>query len=269
MRARVPALDFGRSLPHWANNREFSQIFNAGSTSPSQIEPYLNKVMRRVRERLGPQHAELSRDIDVFIEQETQHYTFHNKFNAVVVKAGYPKIREYEARLRGDYKRFLEKKSLRFNCAYAEGFESMGLVYGRFYLEMIDDMLAGADPEVAGLWRWHFAEEYEHRNVAFQVLRAMGGGYFWRVYGLVYAVLHLGKYSKEVAAYLLEVDRANLDKTALAESKAREVAYRKRLSKFIITGLLPVLSPFYNPMSKVAPRGVQEVLEAAETRLAA
>lgn len=40
-----------------------------------------------------------------------------------------------------------------------------------------DAILAGADPDLAALWRWHAAEESEHKAVAFDVYQAVGGTY--------------------------------------------------------------------------------------------
>ena len=38
-----------------------------------------------------------------------------------------------------------------------------------------DDLLDGADPAIAELWRWHGIEETEHKAVAFDVFLAVGG----------------------------------------------------------------------------------------------
>jgi len=38
-----------------------------------------------------------------------------------------------------------------------------------------DDVLHGANPAIAELWRWHGVEETEHKAVAFDVFLAVGG----------------------------------------------------------------------------------------------
>ena len=43
-----------------------------------------------------------------------------------------------------------------------------------------DQVRADMDPSVRGLWVWHALEESEHKAVAFDVYRAVGGGYLVR-----------------------------------------------------------------------------------------
>ena len=49
------------------------------------------------------------------------------------------------------------------------------------YLLARDEPLAGADPRMALLWRWHASEESEHRSTAFELYRALGGNEEWRL----------------------------------------------------------------------------------------
>lgn len=48
---------------------------------------------------------------------------------------------------------------------------------------------ANADPKMQTLWRWHAAEETEHRAVAFDLYVALGGNYAWRIRWYFYALL--------------------------------------------------------------------------------
>jgi predicted metal-dependent hydrolase len=50
-------------------------------------------------------------------------------------------------------------------------------------------LLAGADPEMAALWRWHAAEENEHKAVAFDVYQRAGGTYLERTATMVAATV--------------------------------------------------------------------------------
>jgi hypothetical protein len=62
-------------------------------------------------------------------------------------------IKRIEADIEADYQRFTKSKSLKFNLAYAEGFEAMTLAMA----------LSSFDQG----FEWHLAEEVEHRMVTF------------------------------------------------------------------------------------------------------
>ncbi len=46
--------------------------------------------------------------------------------------------------------------------------------------------LEGADENLRTVWSWHAAEETEHRAVAFDLYRAVGGNHAWRVRWLLF-----------------------------------------------------------------------------------
>ena len=50
-------------------------------------------------------------------------------------------------------------------------------------------LLEGAHPTMAALWRWHAAEENEHKAVAFDVYKATGGSYFVRASMMIFMTL--------------------------------------------------------------------------------
>jgi uncharacterized protein len=258
MIVRNPRLSFEEALPHWASNHAFAQISNAGSTSLPYVETYLNKVVARAA--LVIADAALKQDIALFSAQEGNHYRQHRLFNKLLY-GRYPELQALESVLGRDYERMLAELSLQANAAYCEGFECLGIIHAEFFFERIDDLLAGADPRLVKLWKWHLAEEFEHRTVCYDVLRALGGGYLTRLRGFLRALRHLDRYGRSVSGYLLAVDRAPMSAAERAESVRLERRYRGRFLLFALPRLLYVLSPLYDPRAKRAPRGAAELLE--------
>jgi predicted metal-dependent hydrolase len=262
MKARRPKIDFEKALPHWSWHREFAQAFNAASTSLPHLEPYLNKIVRQARDQLSPDNVELIEAARVFMQQEANHYKLHQQYNDTLYRAGYTGLLEHEAGLQADFDRFLHKKSLRFNIAYAEGFESLGIIYAKFFFERIDDLLDGADAAVALLWKWHLAEEFEHRRVCHGLYQALFGGYWSRIYGLLYAFFHLGDYGRKTTQYLIGVDRARMSLKERLGSRWRGFRYQLRLMAFALPRTLAIASPRYDPSRRPEPKGVDALLQS-------
>lgn len=268
MIARKPRIDFGDALPHWAGgNIEFAQALNAGSTTLPHLEPYLNKVMDMAAAKLSD-NPELVRDIKWFKAQEGNHYREHKLFNKAL-SARYPGLRKYEEELACDFQSFLASRSLRYNIAYSEGFESTGIVYAEFFFEHIDDLLVDADPRLIKLWRWHLAEEVEHRCVCHDAYAALYGNYFYRLYGFFASFFHIGGYVKKVTEHLLEVDRATMSPEDVRQSRKKAVAYRRRFLKFAIPRLARIFSPFYDPRKIAEPKAIRPFLAEMDRAAAA
>jgi predicted metal-dependent hydrolase len=256
---RNPKINFTAALPHWAPNPAFAQIINAGSTSLPHVEPYLNKVMAAAAKEIDD--PRLKQDIALFMAQEGNHYRQHKLFNKQLYPR-YPGLAALEAELGHDLATMLQERSLKFNASYCEGFESLGIIHAEFFFEQIDDLLAGADSRVVDLWKWHLAEEFEHRSVCYEVHYALGSGYFARIGGFLYAMRHLGAYGKRVAEYLMSVDRETMTPDDRARSRRAAKRYNRRFLRFAWPRLLAVLSPFYNPRKRRAPRGAVAFLDA-------
>ena len=133
---RKPAFDFSGSVPHWGDNSEAVTIFNAGAIIPTPIERYLIRVMRMAKQQLDPvADADLIETIDLFNKQEGQHYKLHNDLMTMLTAKAYPRLREFEAAFDADLKEFLATKSLAWNIAYCEGFESTGCAMARAWID--------------------------------------------------------------------------------------------------------------------------------------
>jgi len=271
MKVRFPRFDSSRFRARWAPNPEFAQYYNAFSIVPAHIEPYLVKVMMRARKQLDPKYTQLDADMEVFIRQETQHCKQHVAFNQFMYDAGYEVMRKIEADYKADYHRFLTQRSLRFNLAYCEGFEALGCASAEVWFHGdIEELLAGADPYAVELWKWHLAEEFEHRTVcydAFKTLFAQGWwrsivfGYCYRVWAFFYAARHINSYTRRCADALLAIDRQCMSPEQLKRSKEREQRQNKLIGRASLRRLVKVLLPWYNPKHKPMPQNMRELLE--------
>lgn len=265
MKHRKVRIDFSNALPHWNPvEPEFSQRQNAASTVLPHLEPYLNKVMKLAKDQLADTDAVLKDEIALFIKQEANHYKQHQAFNRMLYDNGYEKLKVYEAGLQQDYDQFLKQRSLKFNLAYSEGFESSGIVVAEFFFKHASRWLDNADDSVKKLWLWHLAEEFEHRTVCYDVYQRLYGSYFYRIYGLLYAMVHLFSYGGRVGRYLITQDRESGCIVNDWRSRWRLLRFQVFQSAYLGFKMLRVLSPFYDPANYAMPKAAEQVLAEAD-----
>jgi predicted metal-dependent hydrolase len=269
LKVRHPRFDFSTSGAHWSSNREYAQQRNADSTVPSMIEPYLIKVLQRAKGNLGEADGKLLSEIDWFIAQESQHFRQHMAFNLQLAADGYDKIPHFEKTLRRDLRGFLDNKSLKFNIAYSEGFESLGAASAEVIFRTLDHLHGSVAPDAAQMWKWHLAEEFEHRCVMYDLYKRLYGGgltrgYFGRIHGFFYAFIHLTRFLNSVKRYLLEEDRRGMSPAEVKASRRQEAANNRMVAYATLPRLVLVLLPWYNPLRKKAPSGLYEYLAQFE-----
>lgn len=190
MVVRQMPFDFGTENGHWQpHSPEFSQVVNSASLAMPYLEPYLIRSMRKARPLITD--PRLQAELDLYVKQEATHYKQHRRFNDTLASKGYACIAGLESVLASDYVKLESTRSLQFNLAYAEGFESMALALGEMLIEDREELFAGAETSVASLILWHFVEEIEHKNVAYDVFDHLYGSYAWRMFGLIYATGHI------------------------------------------------------------------------------
>jgi hypothetical protein len=268
LKVRTPDFDFRDTTVHWAANHELVQVINATNLIPAYIEPFLIKVTRRAKVLLDPvADAELLEDLEAFNRQEAQHFKMHAAFTRRMRECGYEGMAEIEADYEAEYDRMLATKSLRFLLAYCEGFETTGGLAAESWVDgHFDAALGPADPEPRDMWRWHLAEEYEHRTVIHRLYQRLYGNprifaWLYRLYGFAYCARHIGRAVNRMTVYLWSVDHASLDGSARADASARASAARKELANRRMTRtIVNVLSPWYDPAKLPAPRDIDAVL---------
>lgn len=245
---RVPFAHARDKALHWnARRPEFSQIVNAASLAMPYLEPYLIKTMREARPLITD--ASLVRDLDLYCAQESAHYRQHRKFNDELKALRPDIIGAIEAGLAADYTRLGRERSLKFNLAYAEGFESMALAIAHMLVEQRAFLFGGAESSVASLVLWHFVEEVEHKNVTFDVFKHIHGSYVWRIAGLIYATFHIMRWTRRGYHALLKEDglwRNMRSRLALAHVLLR--IFASLTPKF-----LRILRPSYHPSDVADP----------------
>jgi predicted metal-dependent hydrolase len=269
MKVRFPKFEFSDVRAHWAPNWEFAQRANAASLIPAYIEPYLLKVMMKAKKEIDPSKAALHHDLDIFIKQEMQHCRQHIAFNKRMHEVGYELLKPIEKDFEATFAGFLAKKSLRFNLAYSEGFESLSATACELYFEDYNELLESADAEPTNMWRWHLAEEFEHRTVCSDVYHELSGlnpvfAYFYRLYGYFYAIVHLGRFQLMVSKKLLDHDRVNMTPDELKASLVRDKYARKIMGRRFFRNLLKICSPFYDPLKRREPNGYRAYLKDFE-----
>ncbi|MBL4681734.1 MAG: metal-dependent hydrolase [Pseudomonadales bacterium] len=244
---RMPFSYAEKADAHWNKNKpEFSQVVNAASLAMPYLEPYLIRSMRKARSLISDKT--LQEELDQYVFQEAQHYKQHKMYNDSI-SANYKCAPTIEQRYFDDYKRLGENKSLRFNLAYAEGFESMALAIGQMLIEERELLFGDSESTTASLVLWHFVEEIEHKNVAFDVFDHIYGNYFWRMWGLIYATGHIFLRTGQSYRALLKED--GLWENYQSRKKLLKVLFR--IFANLTPRFLKICKPNYHPSQIADP----------------
>ncbi len=178
---------FGR---HWHGGDAFrSMYFNALSMSFPVGEQSFIDAVRAGLELLPvlPEHARLREDAGQFIAQEATHRHVHSLYNAELQRQGLVNHWQQWATRRIEYGRRHKIGALHL-LAVTAAYEHFTAVFADGSLRY-SNWLDAAEPKMQTLWRWHAAEETEHRALAFDLYQALGGNYKWRIRWYVYAML--------------------------------------------------------------------------------
>ena len=253
LKVRWPNLKFDRDDIIWPDQPEVSIMWNAGSTFPVVIEPWLNRVMVKCRKHVGDR-PDLKKDIDEFVQQESNHYRMHEEYNVAVREAGFTIPEVLQDAAHEDYRNLLKNKSITWLAAYCAGFENFTLFQARWLFETAPDFCREGNG-ISEVMMWHLAEEYEHRSVCHDVYAAVSGNYFMRMYGLIYSFFHLNKYLQERIKIFLEQYREGMTLEERKASIKREKAFNRRYFKWALPRMFTIMIPFYDPgKAKAHPR---------------
>ncbi len=244
---------------HWhADDPALSQLINGTSVLLPYMEPFIIDAIRDATKLVTD--PALQQEAKAWIGQEAQHFMQHRRFNEVLIAKGYPQLREREKEIEHEYEE-LRKRSLKYQVAYTAGFETIALATAHAIIADRAHLFRGADLAIASLWLWHVVEEIEHKNVAFDVYQHVYGEYWYRVYGMVAAMIHLFQMVRGSYMVLLKAD-------GLWGKWKTHWAIKKFTVRFFGASLLGILRhalPWHHPSHVANPAWMKEWVALHDT----
>ncbi|WP_211440673.1 metal-dependent hydrolase [Collimonas humicola] len=162
-----------------------SQLFNAVSMLFPVGEKWIIDTVRRVVDILpAAEKAAWAGSTRDFIAQESIHSSVHRKYNDHLKHQGLRNWLELRAKRRMEW----GGKGTPINqLASSVAYEYLTANLSSSLL-CTPRLLEGADARLANVWRWHSAEELEHRHFVLDLYEAAGGGYVRRLLWYVWAL---------------------------------------------------------------------------------
>ena len=200
---RDPGFELPEDLPrYWWNDCPASTLMLAALSSgfPPGERFFIDSV-RHYRDRITD--PELREAVQAFIGQEAHHSKEHRQLNEFLEARGIRVDRlERDVKWLMDWMR--SNLSPERQLAHTVAVEHFTALMAEAFL-LRYDTLEEMDPRIAPLWAWHAIEESEHKAVAFDVYKSVGGSEFVRVTQMlvvsvlfpVFTTLHTAQLMKE------------------------------------------------------------------------
>ena len=145
----------------WAGEPFGTAWHNALSATFPRGEAFFIEAVKAQREGADPK---LEAEIRAFIKQEINHTREHIAFNRLAEDAGYD-IKAIDTRV-AEMLALTKDRPAIANLAVTMALEHYTAMMAAEFLAN-PQHFAQADPEVRDMWRWHAAEEIEHKGVAY------------------------------------------------------------------------------------------------------
>ncbi|MES2301065.1 MAG: metal-dependent hydrolase, partial [Pseudomonadota bacterium] len=170
---------FGRNAPpgRWwlAGDPVATAWHNALSATFPRGEAFFIESVKAHRDGAPPK---LEAEIRAFVKQEINHTREHVAFNRMAEAAGYD-IAKIDKRVE-DMLALTKDRPVIVNLAATMALEHYTAMMAHEFLAN-PAHFAGAEKEAADMWRWHAAEEIEHKGVAYDTwLHATRGWSRWK-----------------------------------------------------------------------------------------
>ncbi|MEZ5350909.1 MAG: metal-dependent hydrolase [Microthrixaceae bacterium] len=179
--------------------------------------------------------------IKAFVRQEGLHGEAHDRFNASYERYGIDIARQeaYAAKVFRRARRWLPAKIQLGITVFSEHLTAVGAHTLLDAPEVEDEI----DPQMLSFWRWHAAEELEHKSVAFDLFHRVGGGYATRMLSVLAAALFLAVPMVRITRALLREDPHE----ATAADRKQALAVQRRMGRRQLPLFLAYFKPGFHP----------------------
>ncbi|WP_433337697.1 metal-dependent hydrolase [Spirillospora sp. CA-294931] len=286
IRARRVSFDWNSTPLHWIPDAPVAtHLVNYFQILLTTGEKWFVQCVQDARPLLSD--PTLEAEIRGFIGQETVHARSHQGVlddllarngiqTGAFTEEAHAKLDERARQMRDlarDAPRGFRRRLL-FELGAVSAIEHYTAVLGQWLIENEALDACGADPTMLDLFRWHGAEEVEHRSVVFDVYEALGGGYPRRAVSWAVAVALLS-YALTRGTFAL----LRQDPTITRPVTVRRVlrSYRRSVRKRQIPGMawlflregLVYLRPSHHPSQVCSTRVALDYLSRSPAALAA
>ncbi|MFK4048877.1 metal-dependent hydrolase [Acinetobacter venetianus] len=156
---------------YYEDNSVVTSLFVVLSAMFPPGEMFFIESVRNVRDQITDE--KLLEDIRNFIAQEAFHSREHKSLNEHLIQSNYPEVVEIEALTKARLDKF-RKLPKAEQLAATVVMEHFTATLARLLLT--DPLIKQkTTQESRNLWEWHALEELEHKSVAFDALKAIGG----------------------------------------------------------------------------------------------
>jgi predicted metal-dependent hydrolase len=197
----------------WFDDHPFKTAwFNAMSiTFPLGEKFFIDSVRYYADEIYDPK---LQEEISGFCGQEGFHRREHERYNNALCQARGYDLDYLEGRIEKNIKLTYKWMNPLQRLASTAALEHLTAIMAESALSPGAPMIEGADPLMRKLWDWHAAEEMEHKAVAFDVYRAVGGSERMRkqalreatvflIWDVILGVIHMLRHDRKMWSWKL------------------------------------------------------------------
>lgn len=240
MFARVVRFDYAAAMRgnrYWHGNDPVpTHFFNALQALFPEGERFFMDSARDVRDMLGKDRLPpgLDEQIRIFIRQEAMHGREHDQWTAALIGLGYTAMDAFDKKLKRDNVWSRKKIPPLWRLSMTAASEHFTASLAHLFIYERPDLVEKAASPFRELLVYHAMEEVEHKAVCFDLYKAAEGGYWLRIFGMVFVTIDMLIRLRNRQEYLLRTDGLwNAD----TRKRARDLLWGKE-------GIMRVLAPY-------------------------